>query len=306
MSSRRLIDTQSAAQLQLLTRVPLGFITDAAWSPDGAVLAVSHGEQVSIWQDGFSDHPNRRLAHNAPVKAIAFTPDGSALVTACSDMLVRLWSTLAQSMLITFRGHTDSAEAVAFSPTGRLLASASADRSVRIVDMTDSIGSVVLYGHTEVLEALAFSPDGARLASGGRDGMVRIWDVRTRREERAVSLGGWVRDLAAVPGNGVLAAGCKDGTVCFIEWESGAVRASIPAHEGGVDALAFSPDGGVLATGGRDNMLRVWDWRSGQMLVALEMHTKPVLTVAFHPAGTLLLSGGGDNALALWSVAGEV
>jgi WD40 repeat protein len=306
MSSRRPIEIQSAAQLQLLTRIALGFITHAGWSPDGAILAVSHGEQVSIWQGGFSEHPTRRLAHTAPVKSFAFTPDGSALVTASSDMLVRLWSTIAESMLITFRGHTDSVEGVAFSPTGRLLASVSADRSVRIVDMTDSIGSLVLHGHTEPLEGLTFSPDGAQLASGGRDGSVRIWDVKNRRELHAVALGDWVRALTNVPGEGLLAAACKDGRVYLIEWESGAMRARILTHEGGVDALAFTPSGAVLATGGRDNTLRLWDWRAERLLAALDAHRKPVLTVAFNPAGTLLLSGSGDNALALWSVAGEI
>ncbi|MBL8134512.1 MAG: WD40 repeat domain-containing protein [Anaerolineae bacterium] len=306
MSSRQTISPQTAYQVKVISQASLGFIARAAWSPDGGALAVAHGEEVSLWLEGFSPEPNRRIKHPTTVKSVAFAPDGAAFATGCSDMLVRLWSAVETFVLVTLRGHHSAVEGVAFSANGRLLASCSGDRTIRIVDMTDSIGSAVLSGHTSDVTGLAFNAAGDMLVSGGWDSTLRFWNVKDRSERAALTFADWLRDVVVSPSGEIIAAPCKDGSVYLVEFATQRQIAQLRAHPGGADCAAFSPDGAILATGGRDNAIRLWDWRSApdQPLAVLQGHSKPVLTLSFHPVGTLLVSGGGDNLVNVWGVDG--
>lgn len=306
MSSRAAIDLNNANAVKRIAGITLGFINGAAWSPDGSILAVAHGERVSLWVNGFGGPPTRQLEHGAPVKALAFTPDGSALATASSDMLVRLWSTVETFILITLRGHTGSVEAIAFSANGRLIGSGAGDGGIRIVDMTDSIGTSSLSGHTASVNGLAFNSTGRLLASCGSDQKVRLWDLQARAEVAEIPFGGIVRALAATPDRLTFAASARDGEIRLVDFATLETVATFFGHTDGADALAFSPDGALLASGGRDGAVKLWNWRTGALLATLAAHQQPVLALAFNPVGTLLLSGGGDNALHLWSVEGVV
>ncbi len=127
--------------------------------------------------------------------------------------------------------------------------------------MMDSTGSGHLDGHTNEITSAVFGGD--QLATGGWDNTVRLWDIPGRQARTVIDLGDWVRDLAASPDGKTLAAACKDGSVRLIDFASGAITHSIPAHDGGVDAVAFASGGDLLVTGGRDHAIKLWDVHSG-------------------------------------------
>jgi len=82
----------------------------------------------------------RIQAHDEAVNALAFSADGSVLVTTGDDGLIKLWNVnaLAQTTsalptpLVTLEGHTDVVTDLAISPDGLLLASISADNTLRL------------------------------------------------------------------------------------------------------------------------------------------------------------------------------
>jgi len=61
---------------------------------------------------------------------VAFSPDGSLLASASTDMTVRLWDPKTRQLLQILQRHSHPVHAVAFSPDGSLLASASGDKTV--------------------------------------------------------------------------------------------------------------------------------------------------------------------------------
>lgn len=302
MSMHSTITAANVSNLTQLASVPCGFITQITWSRSGALLGVSHGSGVWLWSGGFGGQPDRRIASDTPIKGLAFSPDGAAVVTAGADMTVRLWMTQVDRPLFVLRGHSDSVNAVAFSANGRLIASAGGDRAVRLFDMRESVKSTPMLGHTEEITSVVFGADSTLLASGGRDLTIRVWDTDRCAVRYVLDQPDWVRDLAVSPDQRVFASSCKDGIVSFYEFATGANLGMINAHPEGTDAVAFSPDGTLLATGGRDGSVKVWEIATGNLLVTLDAHERAALTVAFNPTGNLLMSGSGDNTIKAWGL----
>ena len=303
MSRYEPISAANADRITELVQTPCGFLSRLVWSPDGKQLALAHGDGLWLWEDAFGGDPTRRLiGHSAPVKDVVFNEDGQVIASASSDMTVRLWMAMSGQQLHILRRHSDGVNAVAFSANGRLLASGGGDHHIFIFDMMDSTGSTLLTGHTGSISSVVFGGD--LLASGGWDNTVRLWDSVEKRELSTIMFDDWVRELAASPNGQFLAAACKDGTVSLIEFATGEVLHTFPAHESGTDCLDFSPDGALLVTGGRDQLVKLWDMNefSEQPLAQLAGHSKPVLTVAFHPTGNMIGSGSGDHTARLWAI----
>ena len=126
-----------------------GFYQDAqlsmravAFAPTGGQLAVGgHDGHIRLWSNGSVcqhsvtaggeprcvDTPQRFRAHSAPVRAVAWSPDGRFLTTGGEDGILAIW-TLVQGQrptLLTTTKHADSVLAVAWSPDQHHIAAAS-------------------------------------------------------------------------------------------------------------------------------------------------------------------------------------
>ena len=76
-------------------------------------------------------------AHDRPpdtrvfIESIAFSPDGTKILTACRDMTARLWDVETDELLHVYTGHTNGDYAVAFSPSGTEMLTGSDDGSAK-------------------------------------------------------------------------------------------------------------------------------------------------------------------------------
>jgi WD40 repeat protein len=114
---------------------------------------------------------------------VAFSPDGTRLVSAGADGLAKIWDVATGVELMTLSGHTDSLHSVAWSPDSRTIATTSddGDTSVRLWDAETGELLHTLLGHHVRVWGLDFSPDSATLITGGARGMIKAWDVASGR-----------------------------------------------------------------------------------------------------------------------------
>lgn len=65
--------------------------------------------------------------HEETVQMVAFSPDGSRVLTASEDGTARLWDAKTGLLLMTFADHQGSVYAAAFSPNGEQVVTAGTD-----------------------------------------------------------------------------------------------------------------------------------------------------------------------------------
>ena len=127
-----------------------------------------------------------RLSIEAGAMNAIYSPDGRQIATGGADNSIKLWDSTSGQLLRTLEGHSKFVLGLAFTPDGSRLASSSHDTSVKIWDPASGLELLTLRGHSHEVYAVAFDPAGRRLASAGYDGTVMFWDSKTTPEDRSV------------------------------------------------------------------------------------------------------------------------
>lgn len=263
-------------------------ILSLAFSPNGRVLAVGghtihngdagSGGFVDLWSLTSPSHPVLRGRLKSPgvqgfdaatsIEALAFSPDGRALVAGNQNKTVSLWNTADPNNPAPrgdpLTGAKDAVDAVAFSPDGRTLAAGDGGGNVTLWNTTDPNHPVrlpeTLTGANELIFSLAFSPDCHTLAAAGdnENGGIALWDVSDPAHPEsgpgiANSHTEFVQTLAFSRDGTMLAAGGdgSNGEVGLWSTTDPGTRIGEPIEQPATTStwVAFSPDGRTLATG---------------------------------------------------------
>lgn len=277
-----------------------GPVRALAVAPSGQVaISGSFDQSAIIWALDLGRALKILRAHEGAVNAVLALPD--RFITAGEDGRVAVWSPGADQPSAMVKLHDAPVAALAVAPDGGMFASAGWDRLIKLWRAPDDPSPRVLEGHSDNVNAIAFMPDGKSLVSGGYDATVRIWPLDGSAPV-AVTLGSPVSSLA-VTGQGVIAAGCADGSVVLLDGKGkglGARLGTVQAVETPVTSLAAHPDGRRLAAGSPRGAVAMIDLASQRVLFTLNGPGLPVWSLAFTPDGRHLLSGGADRVVRRW------
>ncbi|KIK64685.1 hypothetical protein GYMLUDRAFT_160895 [Collybiopsis luxurians FD-317 M1] len=242
------------------------------------------------------------LQATGEVHSVAYSSDGTRIVSGSSDRTVRIWdATTGTQIDDPLHGHHGSVYSVAFSPDGTRIVSG----TVRIWDATTGtqIGDP-LHGHDDSVRSVAYSPDGTRIVSGSLDDTVRIWDATTGTQivDPLHGHDDCVQSVAFSPDGTRIVSGSADRTVRIWDATTGTqIGDPLHGHDACVWSVAFSPDGTRTVSGSLDRTVRIWDATTGtQIGDPLHGHDDSVWSVAYSPDGTRTVSGSLDKTVRIW------
>ncbi len=211
-----------------------GLISSLAFSPDGRLLAVGDGdpgragfvrllaadtgERIASWQ-----------AHADSVLSLQFSADGTRLVTAGGDRLVRVWNPATGEEIATLEGHSAQVLAVAFNTNATQVVSGGADRQLRVWDIATREKIVTLGRASEPITSVAWPPDANAILATTADGsLYRYTNLKphtgeqssaTADERRLTSVPDAILSLSVSDDGKRIAIGRHDGTVQLLDGE---------------------------------------------------------------------------------------
>src|SRR5262245_16003261 len=293
-AAQKAIDEQTAAQRTLDTakrgveraNEAVKKATDAI--PGFEALVKSAEEAAKQRDEALAAATAAAKESEKPIKGIAFSADGSPVVSVGEDGLIGAWDAGTGAALEVVVGEkapgpgqipagitvewkldrtigspeagsmfADRVTALDFSPDGKTLAVGSGEPSrsgeIKLFDLaTGELKLALKDPHSDTVNCLAFSPDGKQLASCAADRFIKLWNV-----------------------------------------EDGKFVRSFEGHTHHVLGVSWRADGRVLVSSGADLVLKVWDARTGDQLRTVQnQFTKEVTSVSFVADDTIVASGG--------------
>ena len=266
--------------------------------------------------------------HAKGVTSLAFTPDGTRLVSGSGDGTARVWDAAtgacvaqlgSEEAVVAAAKAAAAAEAAAnaakssnrsnkqanntsastLAAEAEAAAKAAAEEATRVAAKTGS--------HTEGINCVAVSPDGFVIGTASDDATAKLWDAATGSLLR--TLRGhthYVFSIVFSPRAALALTGSFDETVRLWCSRSGALLRTLPAHSDPVTSASFSPDGSKMVTSSLDGLIRVWDADTGRCnatLMVCASAPPPCTYACFTPNGRLIMSSALDGKIRLWDAA---
>ena len=274
-------------------------------APDGSTMAVGGAGSGSgsgrsgmlTLREAATGKLLRQLAgHSAPVKSLAFSPNGSLLASGSQDKTLRLWDVESGNQLHVFEGYESGVQSLSFSPDGRQLASATVHGRLKLWHVLDR-NAIDRLEHTVGITRVAFAPQGNVLVAV-RDKELLL-DVLNHRDHPRVLKGHerWIPSIAFSPDGSTLASGSLTGTVKLWDMDTGQTLDSFKAHSASVTWMAFSPNGKDLATCSWDGTAKLWRIPRERARDVIAHHAAAITALDVSLDGQQVVSGSAQGTV---------
>jgi len=234
--------------------------------------------------------------HTGYVVSVAFSSDGTWLVSGSSDNTVKLWDVQTGGVVKTFHGHTGATISVSISVTNTIIASGSRDRTICLWNIGTGECNVIK-GHNGGVTTVSFSPTNPQLLlSASDDGTVQKWDTNGHQIGSPIP-----GSHVAFSPDGTQFISCKGTAVTIWNTDSGESVAEFHLAHAKLSHCCFSPDGKLIACAS-GHTIYLWDITGPvpHLIKTLVGHRDRITSLIF-PSLTLI-SASQDESAKFWEI----
>jgi len=256
--------------------------------------------------------------HSGSVWALAYSKDGSTIVSGSADKTCVIWDIKTCTPKKYLTNYSNEVRSLAISPDNKLLISSamyvtefiywnlqSGEKYNRSYSFSD--------GNERKEGVLSFSPCGKYILSNIREypqdkitfwpKKNLLWDIENNKSLRVFSgHKDYVRAAKFSPDGKTFISVSHDNTCILWDLETGKEIKTLHGHKHGVSSIAFSPEGKRALTGSFDKSCILWDIRTGQKLRTLKGHERGVFNVDITSDGKHAISTSYDKSSILWDL----
>jgi WD40 repeat protein/tRNA A-37 threonylcarbamoyl transferase component Bud32 len=242
------------------------------------------------------------LPGEVPIYLLAFSPNGTALVSSGTNNAVVSWDLQMKQPIQLFSDHFDTVTAVAISPDGQFLATGGRDARVSLWDLRSGKLLHCLKEQQWDILSIAFSADSQMLVVSSADHKLNLWNIQTGKLLHTFSEFATAFPSIAVSSSNLLIAGSEDNTIKVWDLHTRQLLHTLKGHRDEVLSVAISPNGAVLASGSADHTIKLWNIYTGELLHTLSGHFDTVRSVAISSDGRTVVSGSSDHTVKVWDL----
>ncbi|QRW04589.1 WD repeat-containing protein [Ceratobasidium sp. AG-Ba] len=280
-------DSVAAVGLAMMASWSQPFLTDVQgpdevvwlrWHPSGNVLAAgSTDSTVWIWNFPSGTPLLVLSAHESPLTAGLFTPNGKRLLSASDSGTLIFTDPRTPTPVFKLTssdarfGMEAGITAIGVNAASTVAVVGGADGQVRVVNLTkgDVVGALESHAEGESVETIAF-----------------------------------VSPAATAPGTSdleLVVTGATDGKIFISDLNTRRLRTTLLGHEDAITSLTVHSDGRLITSSSSDKTLRTWDVRTGECIRIHKGHAGPVMGAAVgkRSTGEEVVVSAGDEGVCL-------
>ncbi len=326
-------------------RFSQSIVSQAIFSPDCKYVLMAANDRLNInHRARLWDISGKELVtfggHKEFINSVAFSPDGSQIITSSRDKIVRVFS-LSGRLEKVLKGHSSNVWSSQFLPDNQGIITVGDDHTIRtwtigkrfesydnavnvnyatfspnginllvvqdsVAQLWDLTGDVMatMKGHHANINKARFAPNGNSVATAAKDGSVYIWDTRGNITNRFSDHADEVFDVVFSPDGQTMVTVSCDSSIVIRNLSTNKVMKA-RGHDGCVTCVSFAPDGLSLATGGTDGKVVIHDLE-GNAIRTFQGHDARVNSVNYSPNGKNIISTSSDETAVLWDNIGQI
>jgi len=229
--------------------------------------------------------------HTAPAGSLAFSPDGTSLVSGSYDKTVKLWDMQTGGVVKTFYGHTYKVLSVSISSDCTRIASGSYDWTICLWDIQTGECRHII-NQQDSVQHVSFSPTDSGNLISIISGKIYQHNISGHQTGPAY----YGNHISFSPDHTKLAL-CNRGVITVQNYNSGTIVAKFTLTRDYVHYCCFSPNSRFIAAAAGKNIY-VWDIVCSDpcLIETFGVHTGGVSSLVFS-SSSCLISASDDNSV---------
>jgi len=268
-------------------------------------FATCSKEDIRVWHLDSCRELLRIKVPNLECNCIAFTADGSSIVSGWSDGAIRGFAPQTGKILFTINdAHLKAVTAIVSTSDSRYIISGGEEGCVRVWEVSNDsqvmVASIKEHkGAVNSIKMKGSSDD--ECVSASSDGSCIIWDLTSFKRKTSLFANTFFTEVLYHPDESQLVTTGTDRKITYWDaFEGQAIRILDASETAQMNSLDIDSDGEILVSGGGDKTVKVWGYDEGHCYFTGHGHSSSISQVVVSPDRSSIVSVGYEGAVLVW------